>query len=110
MERQLLSRAAAFFASEKRATSPAVTYAFIAVGEGHQRRPCSVVVPGAGVSAAGFYDWQRRQAGPFRRARDDAALTETVREIHRQSRIAYGPPRAHAELRLGRGIAVAATR
>lgn len=59
-----------------------------------------------GVSASGFYAWQRRQTTPSRRAHDDARLTETIRDIHRQSRGTYGAPRVHAELRLGHSIGV----
>jgi len=59
-----------------------------------------------GVSAAGFYEWQQRQADPCPRARADAALTETIREIHRASRGTYGSPRVWADLRLGASVRV----
>jgi len=59
-----------------------------------------------GVSPAGFYEWQQRQADPCPRAREDARLTETIREIHRVSRGSYGAPRVWADLRLGAGIRV----
>jgi len=59
-----------------------------------------------GVSTSGYYDWLRAQTVPCARRRSDAALAETVREIHRQSRGTYGVPRVHAELRLGLGIRV----
>lgn len=58
------------------------------------------------VSTSGFYDWRRRQHDPSPRARADAALTETIIEVHRQSRGIYGSPRVHAELKLGMGIRV----
>lgn len=58
------------------------------------------------VSPSGFYDWQRAQAAPCRRRREDAELRQTITEIHRQSRGTYGAPRVHAELRLGLGIHV----
>jgi putative transposase len=50
-----------------------------------------------GVSRSGYYDWKDRP--PSRRSREDAALTERIREIHRRSRATYGSPRVHAELR-----------
>jgi len=59
-----------------------------------------------GVSTSGFYDWRRAQAQPCRRRCADAELTETIIEIHRQSRGTYGSPRVHAELRLGLDIRV----
>jgi transposase InsO family protein len=59
-----------------------------------------------GVSHSGFYDWQHRRHTPCQRARQDAELTRTIVEIHRQSRGTYGAPRVHAELRLGQNIRV----
>lgn len=50
-----------------------------------------------GVSRSGYYDWKGRP--PSRRSREDAALTEKIREIHHRSRATYGSPRVHAELR-----------
>ncbi|MBW3579003.1 MAG: IS3 family transposase [Actinobacteria bacterium] len=59
-----------------------------------------------GVSPSGFYEWRARQHQPSQRARDNAALVATIREIHTASRGTYGSPRVHAELRLGRGMRV----
>jgi len=49
-----------------------------------------------GVSRSGFYAWHRRR--PSTRAQADAALTQTIRTIHADSRKTYGAPRVHAEL------------
>jgi putative transposase len=50
------------------------------------------------VSRSGYYDdWKDRP--PSRRARENAALIERIREIHNRSRQIYGYPRVHAELR-----------
>jgi putative transposase len=58
------------------------------------------------VTTSGFYEWRARQWAPPARTIADEALTETIVEIHRQSRGTYGSPRVHAELRLGAGIRV----
>lgn len=58
------------------------------------------------VSASGFYEWRWRQVHPSARAISDAALTETITEIHDRSRQTYGSPRVWADLRLGKGIRV----
>ena len=49
------------------------------------------------VSRSGYYDWKDRS--PSKRDRENAALTEKIREIHNRSRRIYGYPRVHAELR-----------
>lgn len=50
-----------------------------------------------GVSKSGYYAWRSRP--PSERRRQDALLTEKIREIHSRSRETYGCPRVHAELR-----------
>jgi putative transposase len=50
-----------------------------------------------GVSKSGYYAWRSRP--PSNRSREDAVLTEKIREIHSRSRETYGYPRVHAELR-----------
>lgn len=59
--------------------------------------PVAVLCQVLNVSRAGYYDWRDRP--PSRRAREDAALTEQIREIHERSRETYGSPRVRAELR-----------
>ncbi len=49
------------------------------------------------VSRSGYYDWKDRPLS--KTTRDNAALTEKIREIHNRSRRIYGCPRVHAELR-----------
>ena len=49
------------------------------------------------VSRSGYYAWKDRS--PSKRARENAALTEKIREIHNRSRQIYGYLRVHAELR-----------
>jgi putative transposase len=49
------------------------------------------------VSRSGYYDWKNRP--PSKRAIENAALTERIREVHHRSRDTYGYPRVHAELR-----------
>jgi putative transposase len=58
------------------------------------------------VTTSGFYEWRQRQADPAPRVREDHDLTNTIIEVHRQSRGTYGAPRVHAELRLGAGIRI----
>lgn len=61
------------------------------------RFPVSLLCKMVGVSKSGYYAWKARP--PSKRSREDAALTEKIREVHRRSRETYGYPRVHAELR-----------
>ena len=63
-------------------------------------RACAVL----GVSVSGYYGWLPRP--PSERSIRHAWLSEAVGEIHAGSRQAYGTKRVHAELVLGRGVAV----
>jgi putative transposase len=56
------------------------------------------------VSRSGYYDWLGRPPS----ARDEAntLLLKHIKEVHKGSRETYGRPRVHAELTLGRGLAV----
>jgi putative transposase len=51
------------------------------------------------VSKSGFYAWQANPVSD--KDLSDALLTNTICDIHRMSRLSYGSPRVHAELRLG---------
>jgi transposase InsO family protein len=57
-----------------------------------------------GVSVSGYYDWRTR--APSARDLRHAQLTSLIRQIHTDARGVYGARRVHAELTLGRGIAV----
>ena len=54
------------------------------------------------VSTSGFYAWRSQPCSD--RNFEDAALTNTIVDIHRASRRSYGSPRVHAELRLGQSL------
>jgi putative transposase len=84
-----------------------VTFAFIQTEKAaHPALSISFACQTLGVSRSGFYDWLTAQANPCARRVADAALSETIVEIHRQSRGTYGAPRVDAELRLGREVRV----
>ena len=59
--------------------------------------PVTTMCRTLGVSPSGYWAWVKRP--PSARAVADAALTTTIRAIHRDSRGTYGTPRIHAELR-----------
>jgi putative transposase len=59
--------------------------------------PISLLCKVFGVSRSGYYGWKKRS--PSKRSRENAELTERIREIHERSRGTYGYPRVHAELR-----------
>jgi transposase InsO family protein len=63
---------------------------------GNVKRSCELLE----VSRAAYYTHRAvRAAGPSRRAREDAALTEQIIAVHEESKGTYGAPRVHAELR-----------
>ncbi len=59
--------------------------------------PVALLCRMLGVSRSGYYAWRERP--PSRRSRQDAVLTEKIRDVHERSRETYGYPRVHAELR-----------
>ena len=59
--------------------------------------PVSVLCRVLKVSRSGYYDWKDRPIS--NRDRENADLTERIREIHPRSRGTYGYPRVQAELR-----------
>jgi transposase InsO family protein len=48
------------------------------------------------VSPSGYYAWRERE--PSRRAQENAALADAIKQIFDASRGTYGSPRVHAEL------------
>jgi transposase InsO family protein len=60
-----------------------------------------------GVSRSGYYGWSTRP--PSKREVDDRSLSVRIREIHRDTRQAYGAPRITAELR-AEGISISRKR
>jgi len=72
-----------------------VIFSFIEIEKANHSIPlmCRVLR----VSRSGYYAWRVRP--PSHRDRDNAALTERIRCIHRDSRGTYGAPRIHAQLR-----------
>jgi putative transposase len=59
--------------------------------------PISLLCRVLGVSRSGYYGWKDRP--PSERDRENAALTEKIKQIHDRSRQVYGYPRVHAELK-----------
>ncbi|BFV61194.1 hypothetical protein KCMC57_up62980 [Kitasatospora sp. CMC57] len=59
------------------------------------QRLCGVL----GVARSGYYAWQAGARARAGRAAAEAALVGEIREVHRETRGAYGVPRVHAELR-----------
>ncbi len=70
-------------------------YAFIEVEKAIF--PVLILCQVLGVARSGFYAWLGRLQSP--KKKQDAALSQTIADIHQQSRRAYGSPRIHAELR-----------
>lgn len=56
------------------------------------------------VSVSGYFGWRSRPPSP--RAIRHAWLTDVIAAVHASSRDTYGARRVHAELTMGRGIAV----
>ena len=67
--------------------------------------PIDVTCRVVGVSVSGFYMWRKRK--PSARAVRPATVAEVIREVHDASRQTYGARRVHAELVLGRNMAIA---
>jgi transposase-like protein len=102
LERDILSKAAAWFARE---TDVIPTEGFQFVSENRARYPIAVMCRVLDVSASGYYAWVKRP--PSMRAVTDAALTAKIHAAHVASNGTYGAPRlqidlAEAGIRVGR--------
>src|SRR5512143_3380857 len=62
-----------------------------------QEFPIVVLCQVLGVSESGFYAWRKRPT--CRRKREDAQLTQEIRQVFALHRGRYGSPRLHVELR-----------
>lgn len=62
-----------------------------------QEFPIVVMCQVLDVSESGFYAWRKRP--PCRHQREDAQLTETIRQVFASHSGRYGSPRLHADLR-----------
>ena len=93
-EREILSKAAAWFAQETGST-PSRRSQFVRANQAMHAiaTMCRVL----GVSASGYY--ARLKRPPSARAQADAELSARIAAIHQRSHATYGAPRIHAELR-----------
>lgn len=66
--------------------------------------PVEVASRVLGVSVSGYYEWRDRP--PSARSLRHVWLTEQIKRAHAESRGTYGARRVHADLTLGRGVAV----
>ena len=69
-----------------------------------EKLPVQLACRVLGVSESGYYAWRGRPLSA--RAVRHAWLTDEIRRVHNESRDTYGALRVHAELTLGRGLAV----
>ncbi len=60
---------------------------------------CSTLCSVLQVSTAGYYAWRSRPEG--KRAAENRALLDDIRQVHEASQGRYGSPRVHAALRAG---------
>ena len=99
-EREILKRAAAFFARET--DQPRLRFRLIDEEKPHHA--VSRLARVLGVSRAGYYAWVGRP--PSKRALADAALRRRIEQIHEATDGIYGAPRIHAELADAQAIRV----
>ena len=52
-----------------------------------------------GVARSGYYAWRAGARARADRAAAETALVNEIRDVHHETRGAYGVPRVHAELR-----------
>lgn len=103
-ERNILAKAAAWFAREDRTTRCGYCR-FMSANQADC--PIRVMVRVRRVSASGYHAWPGRP--PSARATAGRDLPRRVRTIHAASRATHGAPRLHAELQ-AEGVAIARKR
>jgi len=69
------------------------------VGEHRDRFGVEPILRVLDIPTSTFYGWLAEQREPCQRHRDDQALTDRIRGIHKRSGGTYGAPRVHAQLR-----------
>ena len=93
LEREILSKAAAWFARETKAV-PSRGSDFVSAHRAVY--PIAAMCRVLGISSSGYYAWAKRT--PSARAISDAALIERIGAIDAASHGSYGSPRVQAEL------------
>ncbi len=94
VEKEILKKAAAWFAQETDSVPPKNSK-FV---RAHQAKyPVRTLCRVLGVSPSGYYAYVKRPAS--RRAVEDAGLLERIEHFHARSRGTYGAPRIHRDLR-----------
>ena len=105
VEREILSKAAAWFALSDR-DAPLRVFWFMSANQACI--PVATMARVLGVSKAGFYAWMRRP--PLDHAAADAALLKRVRTVHAtQAPDLRGAPRFHAKLAKHKASGMAAS-
>ncbi|WP_329160810.1 IS3 family transposase [Streptomyces sp. NBC_01717] len=81
-------------------------YAFIDAEKATEHNPdghgVSLMCKVLGVSRSGYYAWCAARPAAKARAGEETELVTQIRQLHTQSRRAYGSPRITAALRRGR--------
>src|SRR6202049_236249 len=93
LEREILSKAAAWFARETDVIPPRDSNSW---SENRARYPIAVMCRVLGVSSSGYYAWVKRPASA-RAVMDDALIAE-IRAAHAASKGTYGAPRLQIDL------------
>ena len=94
LEREILRRAAQYFAKEIRAWTGRWDFISVHRADFGVQRDAGFL-----VSRSGYYRWTAGASARAERRADDDALVAEIREIHADHRGTYGVRRVHAELR-----------
>ncbi len=97
-EREILAKAAAWFARETDAIPLGDIPKIFRFIRAHQAvYPITLLCRTLDVSTSGYYAWCHRRVS--KRAQDDKQLTEQIRTFHQRSNGTYGAPRIFEDLR-----------